>query len=263
MGNTFGRSTLTQVGIGPQVSADGNPIWKAGGVTVDWATVAAVGSDTTIGDIVVPNGEKYLRYGQILARIVAVQQVQTLTVTGTPTGGTVTIQGTRPDGGQTGTGNIAYNSTAAQAQVIADAIFGPNNVTVGGGALPGTALTFTFRGDWNPAAMTVTANGLTGGSSPAGAFTTTTPAPADAGNFGPYDPAATDGRQTLTRGDCFIVNETMLESQDGESNHPAVFDGGRARKAMILMTAGTHSLAAGPTVAEFETAFPRIGYVKF
>jgi hypothetical protein len=80
--------------------------------------------------------------------------------------------------------------------------------------------------------------------------------------------AATDGRQTLTRGECYILNETCLENGvipglgGGASDHPAVFDGGPAWKARILMTAGAHSLAAGPTVAEFEAAFPRIDYVQ-
>lgn len=44
--------------------------WKAGGVTIDWSTVATNGSDTTLPDgQVVPAGTKYLRYGQILMKI--------------------------------------------------------------------------------------------------------------------------------------------------------------------------------------------------
>ena len=87
------------------------------------------------------------------------------------------------------------------------------------------------------------------------------------GYYGPYDPAATDGRQTLARGECFILNRTVLQFNPvgfnvHNADNPAVFDGGRAWKARILITTGAHSLAAGPTVAEFETAFPDITYVQ-
>jgi hypothetical protein len=33
-------------------------------------------------------------------------------------------------------------------------------------------------------------------------------------------------------------------------------------KARLLMTTGTHSLAAGPTVSEVEAAFPRVRYAQ-
>lgn len=86
------------------------------------------------------------------------------------------------------------------------------------------------------------------------------------GKYGPYDPAAGDGRQTLARGKCFIVNRTVKENGFGASinnaatDHPQVFDGGTAWKPRLLMTTGAASLANGPTVANFETAFPRIAY---
>ena len=87
------------------------------------------------------------------------------------------------------------------------------------------------------------------------------------GFYGPYDPAATDGRQTLTRGKCFVVNRTMLENGIGgatlnttATDHPQVFDGGTAWKARLLVSSGAASLAAGPTLAAFEAAFPRIAY---
>ena len=38
---TYGRRTLGSTGVAIQVSADGSPEWKAGGVTIDWATVTA------------------------------------------------------------------------------------------------------------------------------------------------------------------------------------------------------------------------------
>ena len=87
------------------------------------------------------------------------------------------------------------------------------------------------------------------------------------GKYGPYDPAANDGRQNLVRGKCFVNNRTMKENGLGgaalnttATDHSQVFDGGTAWKARLLMTTGAASLATGPTVADFETAFPRVGY---
>jgi hypothetical protein len=264
MGTTYGRQILETTGASVQVAADARPLMKPGGITIDWSTIAAAGADVSLEDgFFCPSGEKYLRYGQILTRIVVAAEVQTLTVTGTPTGGSLVVSGINPNSQSAIQGTIVYNSTAAQAQVIADAIFGVGNVVVGGGALPGAALTFTFRGDWDPAQMTVVTNGLTGGSTPAGAFTTTTPANTSAGLWGPYDPGASDGRQTLTKGDCFILNESIRETGDPHSNHPPALQGGLIWKARILQSgAATHTLALGPTLAEFEAAFPMIRYAK-
>lgn len=90
------------------------------------------------------------------------------------------------------------------------------------------------------------------------------------GLYGPYDPAATaSGRDTLRRGECFFLNRTWLDVPAGfpfaagqGSLHPPVFDKGLVWYERLLITTGTHSLAAGPTVAEFEAAFPRVGYFK-
>lgn len=69
---SYGPQTLSlKTSNGLRVSADGNPEWHAVGITIDWATVAAVsGSPVTLNDgLVIPIGEKYLRYGQTLIRI--------------------------------------------------------------------------------------------------------------------------------------------------------------------------------------------------
>lgn len=78
--------------------------------------------------------------------------------------------------------------------------------------------------------------------------------------YGPYDPLAADGRQTLTKGLVYILPRTVFE-EDDMSDHPGVIDGGRVFKERLLITTGTHSLAAGPTVTEFETIFwPAVQY---
>jgi hypothetical protein len=99
---------------------------------------------------------------------------QTVTVTGTPTGGTFTLT----LNGAT-TANIAFNAAAAAVQTALEALpnIGPGNVAVSGGALPGTPVVVTFQnqlGRQNVNQMTA-AHAFTGGTTPAIAITTTTP----------------------------------------------------------------------------------------
>jgi hypothetical protein len=92
-------------------------------------------------------------------------EVQTLAISGTPTGGTFTLTYS----GQT-TSAIAYNASAAtvQAALIALSNIGTSNVICAAGALPGAAITITFQGtlaNTDVALVTSTAS-LTGGTSP-------------------------------------------------------------------------------------------------
>jgi hypothetical protein len=72
-GAGYGRQGLVQkMGNPVSVLFNGdNAFWKPGGITIDWATVAVVtGSDVTLeGGQVVPVGNKYLRYGQVMCLI--------------------------------------------------------------------------------------------------------------------------------------------------------------------------------------------------
>jgi hypothetical protein len=100
-------------------------------------------------------------------------EVQTISVTGGPTAGTFTVNAF----GST-VGPIAFNSTAAAAQTLFDAVFGTGNTAVTGGPLPTTPLTVTFVGsmagyDWPT--MSLGTNTLTGGTTPTATFATTTP----------------------------------------------------------------------------------------
>lgn len=69
----FGRTVLAQNSVFPtRVSADGSPTYKAGGVTIDWSLVTAASGDVTLTDgSVIKDGQKYLRYGQILTMVTA------------------------------------------------------------------------------------------------------------------------------------------------------------------------------------------------
>lgn len=101
-------------------------------------------------------------------------EVQTLTMTGTPTGGTFTLS----FGGQT-TAAIAYNASAAAVQAALELLtnIGSGNVLGAGGALPGTPVTITFQGALaatDVPLMTANSASLTGGSTPTMTPTTTT-----------------------------------------------------------------------------------------
>lgn len=108
------------------------------------------------------------------AVILTPTEVQTLTTTGTPTGGTFTLT----FNSQTTTA-VAYNALASAVQTALEALsnIDPGDVTVTGGPGPGTPYVVTFGGQYAGTDVTaMTASGsFTGGSTPAIAVTTTTP----------------------------------------------------------------------------------------
>lgn len=158
MGMGFGYHATFQTGLPIQVSADGQPEAPIGGITIDWSTIPAVDTDTTLDDgTIVPTGRKYLRYGQVLCK-------------------------------ETSGGN--------------------------------------------------------------------------SGQYGPYDAAASDGRESVNRGECYVLNRTQLEVPlfgPGVVNSvsPQVIDGGQVFLDRILC--GDTGL---PTVADILAAFPRMRFVE-
>lgn len=99
-------------------------------------------------------------------------ETHTLSITGSPTGGTFTIT----FGAET-TAAIPYNATAAQVQSALEALAGiaPGDVYVTGGPLPTTALTLVWGGTkLGNVSQPTTTDSLTGGTTPATAFATTT-----------------------------------------------------------------------------------------
>jgi hypothetical protein len=238
MGNEYGRSAVGTIGGSIKTTADGCPEAKVGGVTIDWSSVAAAGADATLEDSVqILAGEKYLRYGQVVCEITG-GEITTLTVTAGSGNFTVVVNG------QTAT--IAFDASGAtiQAALRALSTVGGTNVTVTGTG-PFTLTWAASLGD-----LTITAGGATVATTSQGART---------GLYGPYDLAATDGRQTCTKGHCFILNGTVKEN-DLLSNHPEAIYGGLVFKERLIATAGTHSLANGPTYTELEAALPRLAY---
>lgn len=145
--------------------------------------------------------------------------VQTVTITGTPTGGTFALD---IDGEVTGP--IAFNATAAAVQAALEALpavqAAGSDVKATGGALPGSAVTLTWQaavpdtdeevaqssgGSFSAGTpnLTVVESALTGGASPAVAIATTGGVGTTAG--------ATDGRQDFRN--IVGINNTFLPWQ--------------------------------------------------
>jgi hypothetical protein len=215
--------------------------------------VTAAAADTTLLDgTVIKAGEKYLRYGQVLCAVTTAE-VQTVTISGSPTGGTFTLTAN----GNTSSG-IAYNATAATVQTAIRALGGLYaGVTVSGSA--GGPYTVTFPANaYNVAQMTASGAGLTGGSSPSVAVATTTSGVANAGKYGPYDSGASNGLQTLSRGTTVIVNTTIREVAPGiATDYPDVITGGLVFRERLLV-GGTGQ----PSFSAVEAALPTLDYVQ-
>lgn len=120
----------------------------------------------------------WLFHGVETVSIAGTNNVQTGTMTGTPTGGTVRLT---YDGRRTAT--IAYNAAAAAVQTALEALpnIGTGGVVCGGGPWPGTPITVTFSGSFtqkrpHPTITLAAAdNALTGGTTPTLSFAQTTP----------------------------------------------------------------------------------------
>jgi hypothetical protein len=163
--------------------------WQSGsGVITQTETV--VGDVDTRVDLYIPAGaaNKPAAFGLVLSKALAVflvcdqavtlksggtDAVQTVTVTGGPTGGSFTLT----FAGQT-TAAIPYNATAAQVQTALTALaaIGAGGVAVTGGPLPGTPVVVGFRtlNSVQAVALMTHADALTGGTAPAVAVATTT-----------------------------------------------------------------------------------------
>lgn len=138
--------------------------------------------------------------GTVLGQVTAsANDVQTLTVTGAPTGGSFSLTIINPITGSVVTfNNVSMTATAATIQGLCDGSFGAGNFTVGGGPLPGTAITFTGAKDFanQPIQPIVLSNVVfVGGTAPAASIAHTTTG-ATAATYAPYASGHTDGTQT-------------------------------------------------------------------
>lgn len=271
----YGRAPFDTTGYALRVSADGHPTWKIGGITLASAVLPSNGTGAdltlTLDQTLIRNGRKYLLLGTVMCRITA-SLADTLTIGGSPTGGTFTVTVGVNGGATQTTSAVAYNATGATLQTAIAALtnVGAGNVNVSGSA--GGPYSIGFPATLGTVTVTSSGASLTGGTSPA-ATTVASSTTGTGGEFGPYDTTATDGRQTLTRGDCYILDETWLDTPvsafpNQGTAHPAVFDGGYVDKVKLVLSTGqgANSLPsgypAGPTLSNFLAAFPAINLVN-
>lgn len=248
-GQTYGRSTIANVGQSIKVTADGCPEMKQAGVTIDWTSVVAAPADIELANgVQVVAGEKYLRYGQVITNISG-GEITVLTPAAGSSGDTFTVT----VNGQT-TAAIAYDATAAAVDTAVELLstVGTGGVVVTGSA--GGPWTLAFLASLGDMTVTSAGTGMT-------VTVTTTSQGARNGMYGPYDPAAVDGRAVIANGGTFILNQTVKEN-DLHSAHPEVLFGGLVWKDRLIQSGvATHTLAAGPTLAELLAVFPRLQLV--
>jgi hypothetical protein len=159
---------------------------------------------------------------------------QTLTITGTPTGGTFTLSWS----GLT-TGNIKYNATAAEVAAALGALtnIGPLNVKTSGGALPATGVVITFEGllgSKEQSLITANSAGLTGGASPTASVAHTTPGTTAEKIIGVFDGPDKD----------FFGTEEQDDEPIPVYFHSCVFDISKLQNWDLF---GTAAMAALPT----------------
>lgn len=130
--------------------------------------------------------------GTLLGQITsAATDVQTITITGSPTGGTITL--TFPNG-QT-TGAIAYNTSLSAMAAALAPIFGTPNIAVTGTAGASYVLTAAGNLVGLPLGLLTVTGALTGGTTPAVAVVHTTLG-RSAGTFAAYNDSNSNGTET-------------------------------------------------------------------
>lgn len=180
----------------------------------------------------------YIRAGQVMGIVTgtgtAVNEVQTVTITGTPTGGTFTLWY-----GGIYVGNFAYNASVATIQAAFNTVFGAGAVVVGGGALPGTPVTLTFSGTEVSGTAHVAINAshaFTGGTAPAIAVTRSTPGKPAGGYAAAYNDALSDGTQVARRINRFDVYSNQFGQITYGQQDLSGFGGAMTRAVPMFMS---------------------------
>lgn len=175
---------FTPANASSETEADWYGIAINGAIAAGYAVRAVRKGKVNIGDGMTSldyNAKVWLSHtdGVLADASVLRNEAQTITITGTPTGGTFTLTFTDEDGTTYTTGTIAYDATAATVLTAIRALAAIENddVSATGGALPGTPVVVTFAGKYtgkDVALMTANGASLTGGTAPAVAVTTST-----------------------------------------------------------------------------------------
>jgi hypothetical protein len=166
-GNSYVSRAIVTAGLGIEYE-DGEEIIQnngAGQVCVSFKAPDTV-KRGTISDLQFcspdPYVQQFLIGGAVIERA-AVSEVQTVTITGTPTGGSFTLT----FDGQT-TASIAFDATNSAVDTALEALsnIGVGEVTVTGGPGPGSPFTVTFASSLGNVPLMTATSSLTGGTSP-------------------------------------------------------------------------------------------------
>jgi hypothetical protein len=81
------------------------------------------------------------------------------------------------------------------------------------------------------------------------------------GKYGPHQSGVADGRQTLTKGSCFLLNQTIVETDSQSEYASGAIDGGRIWSTRLKnLNAGGTAYAAHTVDSTFNLAFPQISF---
>lgn len=169
----------------------------------------------------------------------AQNEIQTATITGTPTGGTYRLA---LDGKPTAA--IAFDATAAAVKAALEALanVGTDNVGV---SLSGAVYTITFQGalaNQDIPLLTLYANALTGGSSPSVTLATTQIGRAAGAQWGAYNDALSNGLQ-VCRG--FVRYPTEVGLNGVHAVNSSLFgECAEGKRSAPVYVAGTFYAAA-------------------
>lgn len=195
---------------------------------------------------------KRYEMGRVLAQYnTAANDVQTLSITGTPTSGFVRVRVYHPVSGASSTIDVPYNASAATVAGLVNGKLGAGAVVGTGGALPGTPVVLTgggsfvnmpfilfqvealsFGGGTNPSATIVkTTNGRTAG---------TFDYYSDAGSGGLEIAKAINGYEVATNSGGWVTyGPVAIEGYQGEvyPSVPAYFSGIFATEELVGLDA--------------------------
>jgi minor extracellular serine protease Vpr len=200
-------------------------------------------------------------------------EVQPVAITGSPTGGSFTLNFNPPGGGAAETTTpIAFNATAAAVRTALAAlpgIGGPANVNTTGGPLPGTAVNVIFQGTLgcqDIPQMTATSS-LTGGTSPTVTVTTSTagapPFPKLAKRVGWVSPSVFSGTYTFPTGPITYTLEQTMEFGRPFRDLPTVgvhFDHQARWVKMTVLDAAGNPVTSGAASQTLDPVVFKIDY---
>lgn len=257
--STFGQETFEKIGSGITVSADGSPVAKAAGVTIAWSEVAAQTVDSVQESYdYVTAGEKYIRYGTVLVRI--------LTATDATLVGKFVPYGTpAPSGGSLSSGSrgdwVILNRSVHENDKMSDhveaidggRVFAKRLDVEDLGAVGNEVQTITLGAGNSGGTFTITFSGQTTGAIAYNATGGTVETALIAlSNIGASDVTVTGGA-----GGPYVVT---FAGDLANTNVPAMTTTpsltGGANTATVTVTTLT-----GPPKATFEAVFPMITYV--